>query len=191
MAPSNPLQYPLHTLETAPEKARESLRVLRQDFGFIPNVAAAMAESSVALNAFVDLFTAFHHGTFTGAQRQVLLLTNAVTNGCPWAVALHSALALHEGVTASDVREIREGRRPADEKLAALSRYARSLIEKRGRVGAEDVTAFTRAGFARDQTLEVLVATAGSVFTNYTAGIADPKLEDHLEPQAWTTSEPR
>ncbi|MCP3727676.1 hypothetical protein M3I53_31910 [Paraburkholderia sp. CNPSo 3272] len=37
---------------------------------------------------------------------------------------------------------------PADEKLAALSHLARTLIDKRERLDAQDVASFTAAGFA-------------------------------------------
>jgi len=36
------------------------------------------------------------------AQIQTLLLTNAVTNACAWAVAFHSVLALKEGDDATE-----------------------------------------------------------------------------------------
>jgi AhpD family alkylhydroperoxidase len=50
-----------------------------------------------------------------------VLLTDAVTNPCAWAVAFHTALALKEGLDPADVQAIREGRLPKDGKLAALS----------------------------------------------------------------------
>lgn len=40
-----------------------------------------MAESPVLANGFIGAFGNFHGGTFTNAERQVLLLTNAVRNG--------------------------------------------------------------------------------------------------------------
>jgi hypothetical protein len=39
------------------------------------------------------------------------------------------------------------------------------------------------------QTVEVVVAIAGSVFTHYTAGIADPALEERFSSHAWTPPE--
>jgi len=185
MTTSHIQPYRLHTLESAPEKSRHALETLKKDFGFIPNVAANMAESPVLMNAFVGLFEQFHNGTFMGRQRQILLLSNAVANTCPWAVALHSALSLQEGVDDDDVRAIRERRLPKGAKDAALSRFTRALIEKRGRVDERDLATFRAAGFSHDQVLEVVVGLAGSTMTNYTASMTNPALEDLFTAHAW------
>jgi alkylhydroperoxidase family enzyme len=179
-------QYRLHTIESAPEKARDGLRALQHDFGFIPNVAATMAESPVEMNAFVPLFKQFHSGTLTETHRQVLLLSNAVANTSAWAVAMHSTLSLQQGVDASDVQAMREGRLPAEPKQAALSALTRVLIERRGHADDVDLATFSKAGFSPAQALEVVVGLAGSTFTNYTAGITNPALEDIFQAQAWS-----
>jgi hypothetical protein len=84
--------YRIHTIESAPEKSKPALQDLEKTFGFIPNVAGAMAESPVLIGAFVPLFHAVHSGSFSEAEIQVVLLTNAVTNSATWPVALHSKL---------------------------------------------------------------------------------------------------
>jgi AhpD family alkylhydroperoxidase len=179
--------YRIHTIESAPEQSKPALQGLQQALGIIPNLAATMAESPVLLNGFVGAFGNFHGGTFSGAQKQVLLLSNAVANHCAWAVAFHSALALKEGVDAEHVRAIREKRLPADAQLAALSRFTRTLIEARGHVGASDLAAFTAAGFGPDQVLEVIAGLAVSVMANYAGNITQPALEQPFESQAWKT----
>jgi len=178
-------QYRLHTIESAPEKSRPALQGLKQKFGLIPNLAATMAESPVLIGGFVGAFANFHGGTFSAGQRQVLLLTNAVTNACPWAVAFHSTLALKEGVDADDIRAIRERRPPADTTLAALSAFTRSLIERRGHVDGDELAAFTAAGFGHDQALEVIAGLAVSTMANYAGNITDPVVEEPFMSQTW------
>jgi AhpD family alkylhydroperoxidase len=177
--------YPLHTIETAPEGAKQSLAGLQQSFGLVPNLAAMMASSPQLLNSFVAAFGQFAGGTFTGGERQVLLLTNAVTNRCEWAVAFHSTMALKEGVEPSAVKAIRERELPADPRLAALSALARALVEKRGHLDDADAEAFTAGGFEEIQLLEVITGTAISTMANYTGNVARPPLEAPFRPQAW------
>lgn len=177
--------YPIHTIESAPERSRPALESLERAMGLIPNLAATMAGSPVLLNGFVAAFGNFHGGTFSGAEKQVLLLTSAVANACPWAVAFHSTLALKEGVSAADVRALRERRAPEDAGLAALSAFARSLIEERGRVGARAVQAFTAGGFGHDQVLEAIAGLAVSMMANYAGNITQPAVEEPFRAQAW------
>jgi AhpD family alkylhydroperoxidase len=177
--------FQIHTIESAPESSRPVLRQLRQNFGFIPNIAGAMAGSPVLIEAFFSLFQKVHAGTFDEAQIQTLLLTNAVTNACSWAVAFHTALALNEGLAPADVEAIRAGRAPADRRHAALSTLTRTSIEKRGHLDERDVSAFLEAGFRRDQVLEVLAVAAASTITNYAGNIAQPPLEEQYHGHVW------
>ncbi len=180
-------KYRVHTIESAPEKSKQALRTLKENLGLIPNLAATMAESPALLNSFISAFGNFHGGTFTGAERQVLLLANAVANSCSWAVAFHSTLALKEGVAAVDVQAIRERRQPKDPKLSALSVLTRALIEKRGHLDEADLAAFAEAGFGQDQVLEVIAGLASSVMANYAGNITNPPVEDPFKAQIWKT----
>jgi alkylhydroperoxidase family enzyme len=151
----------------------------------IPNIAGAIATSPVLINSLVALFGNVHGGSFTEAQVQIVLLTDAVTNDSTWAVASHTALALKEGIDPADVRAIRAGRLPKDRKFAALSGLAKTMIEKRGRLDDEDIDRFLAAGFGKDHLLEVIVAVAASTITNYTGSITKPPLEAPFEEHAW------
>ena len=177
--------FEVQTIDRAPEGSRAPLEKLRATFGMIPNVAGIIANSPVLANIFVPLFAGVHAGTFTEAEIQTLLLTNAVTNSCAWAVAFHSYLALKAGLDPADVQAIRERRAPREARTAAVSAYARSLIEKRGHVGDAAVEAFLAAGFNPDQALEALAVSAASAITNYALNIAEPPLEPMFQEHAW------
>lgn len=177
--------YPIHSIATAPEAARPVLEQLEKAFGMVPNLAGVMANSPELIKAFAGLFQQVHSGTFTEAEIQTLLLTNAVANACDWAVAFHTVLALKEGLAPADVEAIRGRGVPADRRLAALSSLARTLIETRGYVSGDDREAFVAAGFRWEQALEMLAVTAASTITNYAGSMTRPPLEDVLQPHVW------
>ena len=177
--------FPVHTIESAPERSKPALKQLQSAFGMIPNIAGAMATSPVLINCLVGLFGNVHGGSFTEAQVQTVLLTDAVTNASTWAVAFHTALALKEGIDPADVQAIREGRLPKDSMLAALSALAKTLIEKRGRLNDQDVDRFVAAGFGKDHALEVIAIVAASTITNYTGSITKPPLEAPFQAHIW------
>jgi alkylhydroperoxidase family enzyme len=172
-------------MESAPERSKPALEQLRSAFGMIPNLVGAMATSPVLINSLVGLFGNVHGGSFTEAQVQTVLLTDAVTNGSTWAVAFHTTLALKEDIDPADVQAIRDGRLPNDSKLAALSGLAKTMIEKRGRLDDQDVDRFLADGFGRDHLLEVIAAVAASTITNYTASITKPPLDAPFRAHTW------
>jgi AhpD family alkylhydroperoxidase len=178
--------FPVHTIESAPERSKPSLQVLQGTFGMLPNIAGAMSTSPVLIGSLVGLFQKVHGGSFSEDQIQILLLTNAVTNGCAWAVAFHTALALKQGVEPADVQAIRERQTPRSLKNAALSTLARTLIEKRGGLDDLDVSRFLQSGFEKAHLLEVIAVVAASTITNYTGNITKPPLEAVFEEYAWS-----
>ena len=178
--------FPVHTMDSAPERSKPALRQLQSAFGMVPNIAGAMSTCPVLINSLVGLFGNVHGGSFTEAQVQTVLLTDAVTNACTWAVAFHTALALKEGIDPADVEAMREGRLPRDGELAALSALARTMVEKRGRLEDQDVDRFIAADFGKDQLpSEVIAIVAASTITNYTGSITKTPLEAPFQAHAW------
>lgn len=162
------------------------MEALQATFGVVPNIIGAIATSPVLIDSLTGLFGKVHGGSFSEDQVQVVLLTNAVTNACAWAVAFHSVLALKEGIEPMDVDAIRERLMPRQAKHAALSALARSLIEKRGHLGDQDVSAFLQAGFDRRHLLEVVAIVAASTITNYAGNISQPPLEQAFQASRWS-----
>jgi AhpD family alkylhydroperoxidase len=178
-------RFPVHTLDFAPEACKSALRDVQARFGMIPNLAGAMATSPVLIRSFLGIFGQVHGGSFTEPQIQTVLLTDAVTNGCTWAVALHTALGLQAGLDPADVAAMRSGGSPSDKKLGALSTLARTLIEKRGRLDDQDIEHFLAAGFGKELVLEAITIVAASTITNYTGSVTNPPLEAALQAHEW------
>ena len=177
--------FPLYTMETAPQESKPILRQLHTAFGFLPNIAGKMAISPEMMTGFIGLFQNVHAGSFSELEVQVLLLTNAVANACTWAVAFHSFLGLKEGLSEADVRAMRAGGVPKDPKLSALSLLARQMIETRGHVDDSVVHTFLAAGYEKRQIVEAIEAVAASTITNYVCTITQPPLEEMFKDHAW------
>ena len=178
--------FDLYTMDSAPARSQTVLRQLQETFGFIPNIAAKMAGSPVLIGSFIGVFQQVHSGSFTEAQIQTLLLTNAVTNRCSWAVAFHSFLALQQGLAPEDVQAIRAGHLPNDTKHAALSTLARNFIDKRGHLSEDNIENFLDAGFGKEHILEVITVVAASTITNYVGNVTNPPLEEAFQAHAWS-----
>src|SRR5262249_2759179 len=139
----NPMpKYPIHTIASAPENSKPALERLQQAFGILPNLAAAIANSPKLINSLVGVFQQVHSSSLTEPEIQVVLLTDAVANSSMYAVAFHTALALQQGVGSEETGAIRERRAPANERFAALSNLAKTLIEKRGCLSEQELDSF-------------------------------------------------
>jgi AhpD family alkylhydroperoxidase len=178
--------FPIHTMDTAPEESRETLREVKETLGMIPNLAAGMAESPALVRAFFAVRKAFSHGTLSPIEIQVLSLTNAFENGCEWCMAFHSGVALKEGLSKEALDALRAGRRPEDSRLGALSDLSRAMVRNRGKVSEAELEAFCAAGFSKAQALEVVLGAGFSVMANFSGHLVHAPLGAAFEPYAWT-----
>ena len=128
------LSYQIHSIETAPDKSKPLLELFTHAVGFVPNLAGAVANSPVLANSLLELFQNVHGGSFTEAEVQVLLLTNAVTNSSSWPVAFHTALGLKQGIDPADIQAIRERQLPKQKALCRPFRIGQEADRKAGPV---------------------------------------------------------
>ena len=177
--------YQIHTIASAPEKSKPALEQLQQAFGFLPNLAASISNSPRLVTALAGVFQQVHSSSLTEQEIQIVLLTDAVANSSTYAVALHTALALRQGVNPEVTDAIRERRTPEDLRFAALSTLAKTLIEKRGHLSEQELDAFLDTDFTKEQIMEVIAIVAASTITNYAGTIARPPLEDQFQQFAW------
>lgn len=179
-------RFPVHTIDSAPEAAREPLRRLERQLGAVPNLAAAMAGAPALLEGFLGLREVFYaRSSFTPLEIQVLSLTNAYENGCRYCMALHSVLATKEGLSSESLAALRGGRPALEPRLAALGELSRELVRGRGRVGERALAAFRAAGYLDEQALEVVLGVAVSVLPNFAHHLTEAPLDAAFAAQTW------
>ena len=182
--------YPVHTIASAPEKSKPALEQLQKAFGVLRNLPAVIANSPKLISSLVALFAQVHSPGLSEAENQIVLLTDAVTNSSTYAVAFHTTLALQQGISSEETTAIRERRLPTDKRFAALSKLAKTLIEKRGHLSEQELNSFIAAGFTKEQVFEGIAIVAASTITNYVGTIANPPLEDPFRQFAWRAETP-
>lgn len=178
-------RFPVHTLDSAPARARPLLAGLERSLGMIPNLAAAMAESPALLEGFLALRKLFYSGSFSPAEVQLIALANAYESSCRYCMALHTAVALQEGAAEASVEALRRGDAPDEPRLAALVAFSRQLIRRRGDVTVADLDAFLVAGYTRAQALEVVLGVAVSVLPNYAHHLTGCPIDDAFAEHLW------
>jgi len=176
--------FEIHTVDSAPEGSRRLLQGLNDQIGFIPNLAATMAEAPALLEAFVTLQTIGHRTSLSPIERQVIAVAVATETGCTYCVAAHSTFALKSGAQPGAVDAVRAGSPLGDARLDALARFARAVVRREAdaRQRAEELL---RAGLSQVQILETLVAIAVPLMAGSAFQLTAVKLDGAFQPQAW------
>ncbi len=177
--------FTIHTKESAPEAARETLEQVEAAYGFLPNLMATMAESPALAEAYFTLSSLFEKTTLTPVERQVVLLSASRENDCHYCVAAHTGGARRARVPAPVIEALRAGAKLPDGKLEALRRFTIAVVGKRGRLDDDEVEAFREAGYTRANLLEVILGAGLKTLSNYTNHIAKTPLDRAFAPMEW------
>ena len=177
--------FTLHTIDDAPADSVPPLRALERGLGFVPHLAATMAESPTLITGFVELRQTLAGGELTGVEREIVALAVSLENDCDYCMAAHSTFALMQKADDNAVSAARAGDEPDDPKLGALYRFARSLVAKKGHVGDDGTQALLDAGYSRGALFEVVAQIGHTTLANLAHSITRAPLDDAFEPQAW------
>lgn len=178
-------KFEIHTIDSAPARSTAALGALQQGLGFVPNLAATMAESPALVCGFVDLRKTLADGESTGVEREIVALATSIENDCNYCMAAHSTFALMQEADAGAVAAARAGNAPDDARLGALYRFARELVVNRGHISDSEVQALLDAGYSSGALLEVVAQVGFTTLANLTHNISDAPLDDAFAAQAW------
>jgi uncharacterized peroxidase-related enzyme len=182
-------QFETHTIDSAPEDSKQALRALEEGLGFVPNLAASMAESPSLVTGFVDFRAPLGNTELTGVEREIVALAVAIELDCSYCMAAHSTFALMQDADEDAVHAARAGEAPDDPRLGALHRFARAMVAEKGRVGDEEAGALLEAGYSRRAVLDVVAQIGHTTLTSLTYALSEAPVDDEFAAQAWTRSE--
>lgn len=184
------MTFRVHTVESAPEASKPALAAIESRYGFVPNLAATVAESPGALRGLSAIIAACDDDalTLTPLERQVVLIAASVENRCDFCIAAHSMLAHGLGLERSQVDRLQQQQPLADSRLEALRALTTAIVRERGWIEPAEVERFIGAGFDPGQVFEVVLGVAAKTLTNYINHIAgtevNPQFADFLPDRA-------
>lgn len=161
-----------HTEDTAPSAAKEVLGTVKERYGFIPNLAAYVAESPIVLETIMSMAGAFDKTSLTAREQQLVLLTVSALNGCAYCKTVHTALGKAAEIDAETLQAIVAFEPLEDHKLTALRDFTRKLVEEKGWLKEQDVQQFLEAGYTQAHVFEVILGIAMKTLTNYSNHLA-------------------
>ncbi len=187
MLAEHTLQLPALTIDTAAPKGKALLEQAQKNLGFVPNMYAGMVNSPGYLEAYLTGYASFRADSgFTPPEQEVVFLVISRENGCEYCVAAHSFLAdKKSGLDPAVTDAIRDGRDIADQKLAALAAFTRTLHHTRGLPSKAEVAAFLAAGYSERHILDIVLALAVKTLSNYANHLFHTPLDPVFAERAW------
>lgn len=161
-----------HSDATAPKGAAEVLGKVKERYGFIPNLAAYIAESPLVLDVVMNMSGAFDKTSLTPQEQQIVLTTVSILNDCNYCRTVHTAMARKAGMDDKTLKAVLDLSPLPDKKQNALRAFTKALVEERGRLDEDKIQAFLSAGYSRAQVFEIVLGVAMKTLTNYSNHLA-------------------
>lgn len=155
--------------------------------GFVPNMYRVMANSPALLDTYINGYSRFRElSGFSPAEQEVIFLTISHSNGCAYCMAAHSFIAdKMSGLPEQITDAIRDDNPIAEPQLAALHRFTRILVSKRGLPNQADVSDFLAAGYSEKHILEIILAIAVKTLSNYANHLFHTPVDAVFAQRAW------
>ena len=180
------MNFPIHTRETAPKEAQDTLSRIVEAWGFLPNLGAVMAQSPAALELLWVGYAALNaKGSLTPAEQQLVSVAASRENRCAYCVAALSTMALGAKLPRDVLRAAREGCDTGDGRLNALRATTELIVRQRGWLSEAEKRAFQDAGYTSGQLLEVVAWICLKTLTNYTNHVAETPVDPQWQGQSW------
>lgn len=172
--------FTYYTTESASEPAKTLLNNIEKEYGFIPNLFAYMAEAPVTIEAYLMLNKLVSRTSLSPAQQQVALLAVSVENNCGFCTVAHQAMGTMNKVNAQTLAALPLHGQIENVQDCALASFAQSITKTLGRPSDEEVEAFLKAGFSKQQILEVILIVSIKTLSNYINHLTHPEVNREL-----------
>ena len=167
----------------ADAETRETLALIRREWGSSWNITNAMATNPAVVAGFFALWQAIERSGLTSTDREVICMEMAVQNGCHYCVPAHRYVAREAGIDADLIDRIARGETlDGDDRPAVLQRLVRALLATKGQLSDQDFAGFREAGITEAQMIAVVAEIAHCTLTNTFNRLADTELDPFLQP---------
>ncbi|HVY70626.1 MAG TPA: carboxymuconolactone decarboxylase family protein [Verrucomicrobiae bacterium] len=167
----NPLK-----IDSATGPVRSLLDSVNASHGFIPNLFRTLAQSEVALRAYLNLRECLTGGLLEAKLRAQIALTVTAINDCPYCLGPEGYAARAAGLKRVEI--VAAWRATAlDPRADAALKFAVALVIQRGKVTDTDYLTIRQAGFSDGEIAEIVAHVALNIFANYFSKLAELELD--------------
>ncbi len=167
---------------TADAKTADLLGSVEKKMGLVPNIIATMANSPAVAQSYLGFSQSLSSGQLPARLREQISLVVGETNSCEYCLAAHTTLGKGAGLTEGETCDARRAEAKDDKERAAL-RFARTIVNERGRVTDDELQSVRQAGYDDGQIAEIVANVALNIFTNYFNHVAGTEVDFPAAPE--------
>ncbi|MDF1661297.1 MAG: carboxymuconolactone decarboxylase family protein [Planctomycetota bacterium] len=165
------------SLEGIPEQTKSLFDAIHDKHGCVPNFYKTLANSPAALAGFVALEGSLETGVLSSELREQLAITVSQASESHYCLTTHEILGKSVGLTEEKISDARRARSPCRQTEAAL-RFARTLVEKRGRTRRDELESLYSVGYSDEEITELIAIVGWKLFANYFNHVAETELDE-------------
>lgn len=159
-------------LANAQGEAKALLEGVQKALGTLPNLIKVMANSPAVLKSYLDVSGNLKKGTFNNQLQEQIALVVSQENTCDYCLSAHTAIGKMNKLDDTEIQKNRKGE-ASDVKVQAALAFAKTLVEKSGKVSDADLEAVRAAGYEEGQILEIVLNVIATFLTNFINHVAD------------------
>lgn len=153
-------------LNHASGEAKELLEKVQEEFGGTSKLMRGLANSPKTLGSYINFYKALTSGVLEKKLHDQIAFVVAEANGCEYCLSAHIGLARKAGLTAQQITGARD-LNTGDPRTDAALRFARQIVDSRGRVSDSQLDAVRQAGYNDGEITEIIAHVALNILTNY------------------------
>jgi len=161
---------------TTTGKSAELFTAVKTKLGMVPNLMRTLGHSPAALEAYLGFSSTLGTGVLPAKVREQIALTVAETNACDYCLAAHSLIGKGAGLSPDAILAARRIE-AADPKVDALLKFVAKIVESRGLVSDDALTAVRAAGVTDAEVIETVAHVALNILTNYLNHVAQTTVD--------------
>jgi uncharacterized peroxidase-related enzyme len=150
---------------------------VERTLGFIPNAARITATSPAAFRAWLGFYGALAGGQLDPGLRQRIALGVAEATACTYCLAGHTYLAKHVDHLSDEAIQDSRQFSCSDPKVDAALAFARTVLDRQGRVSDADIAQVRAAGYADGEIVELVMCVGFNVLSTYFNNVAATEIE--------------
>lgn len=174
-------RFTIHQLNTVSDDLTPVLEATQKKMGFLPNLLGAMAESTDLTKAFLHLLQQASRLTLAPQEREVIIMTISLENGCDYCAAQHRQIMQRLSFSEQDISRILRKELLADAKFQALQEFTREALHFKGAVSEQVQKKFFESGYNAKQALEIIFLIGTYSMSNFANHLIRVPLDEEFK----------